>query len=207
MDFSRKGIVLVICAPSGAGKTTIIKKLLKEYPNFGFSVSYTTRKQRSGEVDGVDYNFISVSEFKEKRDNGFFAEWAQVHGCYYGTPLKETAKMLEQGQDVIFDVDVQGAAQIRLNLPHGVYIFILPPSLNELRRRLEMRKTDKPESIEQRMSNAKIEINQAHRFDFWVVNDDLETAYDQVRSAYIAATVQPKYCPTLAEYILKNEEM
>ncbi len=206
MFISRKGIALVICAPSGTGKTTLIKKLLKEFPHFGFSISHTTRPPRDGELHGVDYHFTSVSEFKEQRNNGYFAEWAQVHGAYYGTPLKATLDMLEKGQDVIFDVDVQGASQLRLNLPTGVYIFILPPSLKELRTRLELRGTDSKESIERRMNNAVYEINQAHWFDYWVVNSSLESAYDQVRASYIAATLQPRYYPSLAESILNPDD-
>ncbi len=206
MSIARKGIVLVVCAPSGTGKTTIIKKLLEEFPDFGFSISYTTRQPRGSEVDGVDYHFTTVADFKEKRDKGFFAEWAQVHGAYYGTPLKATIDMLDNGKDVIFDVDVQGAAQLRLNLPNGVYLFIMPPSLEILHNRLRDRNTDSEASIAQRMNNAVHEINQAHWFDYWVVNTDLDVAYDQVRSAYITSTLEPKHYPMLTEKILAEDE-
>ncbi len=206
MSAKRKGIVLIICAPSGTGKTTLIKRLRKEFPDFGFSVSYTTRDPREGEVAGVDYNFVSVAQFKEKRDAGFFAEWAKVHGSYYGTPLESTLKMLENGQDVIFDLDVQGAAQLRLTLPSGVYIFILPPSLEELRSRLELRGSDNSENVERRMNNAVYEINQAHWFDYWIINKHLDKAYDELRSAYIAAALQPKFYPALTEKLLSTLE-
>ncbi len=206
MAVARKGIVLVICAPSGAGKTTLIKKLLNEYPNIGYSISYTTRAPREGEVDGVDYCFTSVMDFKAKRDEGFFAEWAKVHGSYYGTPLASTLKILEDGQDVIFDVDVQGAAQLRLNLPSGLFVFILPPSMSELRTRLLKRQSDDAEIIERRLRNAVYEIEQAHWFDSWIINDNLDVAYDQLRSTYIASALQPKYYTMFAEQILKQKD-
>ncbi len=185
------GTVLVVCAPSGAGKTTLIKRLREEFPSFGFSVSYTTRAPREGEVDGRDYHFISVKEFKEKRDAGFFAEFAKVHGNFYGSPLRSTLNMLNQGQDIIFDVDVQGASQLRLSLPFAVYIFIVPPSIPELERRLRARGTDSEVQVAQRVANALYEIEEAHQFDHLIVNENLDVAYDQIRSAYIASTLHP----------------
>ncbi len=200
MSTSRTGTVLVICAPSGAGKTTLIKRLREEFPNFGYSISCTTRKPREGEENGKDYTFISVSDFKEKRDSGFFAESAKVHGNYYGTPLQATVDTLNAGQDLIFDVDVQGAAQLRLSLPSAVYVFILPPSMKELTRRLHERGSNTPEQIEQRINNALIEMHEAHLSDFIIVNDDLDTAYEQLRSVYIAATIQADQQP---EFLLR----
>ncbi len=197
MSATRKGTVLVVCAPSGAGKTTLIKRLREEFPTFGFSISYTTRKAREGEVDGVDYKFVSVNDFKEKRDAGFFAEHAKVHGNCYGTPLKPSEAMLQAGQDLIFDVDVQGAAQLRLTIPSAVYIFILPPSIDELRRRLQQRGSDSQEHITQRISNAMYEIQEAHKFDCIIVNDNLDVAYDQLRSVYVSATLRPEQNPSI----------
>ncbi len=201
----RNGMVLVICAPSGAGKTTLVKRLLSEFPHFGFSISHTTRAPREGEVHNKDYYFTSVMEFKEKRDMGFFAEWAQVHGNFYGTPLAPTLEMLEKGQDVIFDVDIQGAAQLRLTLPSAMYIFIMPPSLEILEKRLVNRGTDNKDVINQRIRNAAYEISQAQWFDYWIINDDLEVAYDQLRAAYIASTLSPKFRPHLVRDILGDE--
>ncbi len=192
MPAKRSGVVLVICAPSGTGKTTLIKRLQNEFPNFGFSVSYTTREQRRNEVNGKDYHFISVQEFKEKRKAGYFAEWAFVHGNYYATPLESTLRMLEEGKDFIFDVDVQGAAQLRLTLPSACYVFILPPSMDELKARLIKRASNSEEQIAQRMSNAIHEIHESHWFDYWIVNEDLDTAYDQIRATYITSTLSPK---------------
>ncbi len=192
MALESSGVVLVICAPSGSGKTTLIKRLRKEFPQFGFSVSYTTRERREGEEHGKDYNFVSIQEFKEKRNAGFFAEWAHVHSSFYGTPLKKTLDMVKNGQSIIFDVDVQGASQLRLNLPSAVYIFIMPPSMEELQKRLEDRKFNTEEQIKQRITNAAFELQEAHWFDYWVVNDDLDRAYDQLRAAYIAASITPQ---------------
>ncbi len=204
MSTKRSGMVLVVCAPSGAGKTTLIKRLRQEFPDFGYSLSYTTRAPRAGEEDGKDYNFVSVKEFKEKRDANFFAEWAQVHGNYYGSPLQSTLDMLEKGQDLIFDVDVQGASQLRLTLPTAVYVFIMPPSLKELQQRLEGRGTDAAEQIERRLTNAVCEIEEAHWFDYWVINDDLEKAYDQFRSVYVAATLSAQNNTSILNDILEG---
>lgn len=136
---NRLGIALVISAPSGTGKTTLIKRLRKEFPNFGYSISCTTRAPREGEVDGKDYHFLSRERFVELRDQGHFAEWAEVHGNFYGTPLPPVREMLAKGQDILFDIDVQGAAQLRKNMPDARFLFILPPSMEELERRLHGR--------------------------------------------------------------------
>ncbi len=202
MTTPRSGVVLVMCAPSGTGKTTLIQKLLQEFPHFGFSISCTTREPREGEIDGKDYHFISEENFKAQRDVGYFAEWAYVHGNYYGTPLAPALDMLHKGQDIIFDVDVQGAAQLHLTLPSALCLFILPPSLDALRERLEKRGTDNVASMAQRLQNAAHEIRQAHWFHAWIVNDSLEDAYDQVRAAYLAATLHPQNRPLLLRSIL-----
>ncbi len=206
MSTARTGTVLVICAPSGAGKTTLIKRLREEFPNFGYSISYTTRPPREGEVDGKDYHFVSIKEFKEKRDAEYFAEWAKVHGNFYGTPLQETLDTLQSGQDLIFDVDVQGATQLRLTLPWAVYLFVLPPSIKELKRRLNERGSNSDAQIKQRVANALYEMHEAHLFDFLVVNDDLDKAYDQVRAAYIAATLHPSQQPELLVKLFQEHE-
>ena len=129
----REGIALVLSAPSGAGKTTLVKRLLAEFPHIGYSVSCTTRQPRQGEVDGKDYIFLSHEEFELRRSQKYFAEWAEVHGNYYGTPLGPVKDRLHQGQDVLFDIDVQGAAQLKLTLEEATFAFILPPSLQSLK--------------------------------------------------------------------------
>ena len=200
----RAGVPLVICAPSGTGKTTLVQRLRSEFPHFGFSVSCTTRSPRAGEIDGKDYHFISEQEFLERRKQGYFAEWARVHNNFYGTPLAPVRDMLESGRDLLFDIDVQGAAQLRLTLPRGHYVFLLPPSMSELARRLRTRGTDDETSIARRLANAEQEIRQAHWFDAWIINDDLDRAYDQLRAFYLTATLAPVLCPGLATSILEG---
>ena len=200
----RNGVVLVICAPSGAGKTTLVKRLLQEFPHFGYSVSCTTRPPRPGEVDGKDYHFLSREEFQRRRLQGYFAEWAEVYGNFYGTPLPPTLEMLEQGKDVLFEIDVQGAAQLRLTLPEGKYVFILPPSMQVLEERLRGRGSDDEGTILRRMANAEREMREAHWFDAWIVNDDLDHAYDQLRAAYIGATLTPRLRPLLLRGIMEE---
>lgn len=200
----RFGVPLIICAPSGTGKTTLVQRLRQEFPNFAYSVSCTTRAPRGQEVDGKDYHFLSVEEFLRRRDAGAFAEWANVHGNYYGTPLGPVLDTLKAGRDLLFDIDVQGAAQLHLSLPRGVYVFLLPPSMSELERRLRGRGTDEEASIARRLANADAEIRQAHWFDAWIVNDDLDAAYDHLRAVYLAATLNPAHRPALAISILEG---
>ena len=201
----RNGVVLVVCAPSGAGKTTLIKRLTTEFPDLGFSVSCTTRPPRAGEQDGVDYHFLSREDFIARRKEGYFAEWAEVHGNFYGTPLAPTLQKLQEGRDLLFDIDVQGAAQLRLTIPDGLYAFILPPSLRVLEERLRKRGTDDEEVIARRLANAVREIREAHWFNAWIVNDDLERAYDEFRAAYVAYTLEPKRRPLLLRRILDSK--
>lgn len=187
----RKGIALVLSAPSGAGKTTLTQKLLVEFPNLSYSISCTTRAPRGNETDGNEYYFLSVDDFLTKRANHYFAEWASVHGNYYGTPLAPVEAKLAEGADLLFDVDVQGAAQLKKSLPQACFLFILPPSLSELKRRLIARGTDSEETITRRMHNAVCEIQEAKWYDAVIVNDDIERAYSDLRACYIAATLHP----------------
>ena len=196
----RRGLPLVICAPSGAGKSTLVGRLTAEFP-MEFSISCTTRKPRGNEQDGVDYIFLDRDTFIDRRGLGYFAEWAEVHGNFYGTPLKPVQDRLAQGKDMLFDIDVQGAAQLSLSLPEARFVFILPPSLEELERRLRGRGTDSEEAIRLRLANARSEIMSSHWFDAVIVNDDLDTAYDQLRSFYLASTLQPSLMPQLARTI------
>ncbi|MCQ2444099.1 MAG: guanylate kinase [Mailhella sp.] len=197
----RKGLPLVICAPSGAGKTTLVTKLRAEFP-LDFSISCTTRAPRGNEKDGIDYIFLSKDEFRSRIDAGYFAEWAEVHGNYYGTPLKPVRDSLDAGRDILFDIDVQGAAQISLSLPEARFVFILPPSIGELERRLRGRGTDSDESVRLRLSHAASEIRESHWFDAVVVNDDLDAAYVRLRAFYLADTLQPSLNPALAQAVI-----
>lgn len=197
MTPERTGVLLIVCAPSGAGKTTLLRRLRQEFPNLGFSVSCTTRAPRPGEKDGTDYRFLDRDEFARLRGEGYFAEWAVVHGNCYGTPRPPLEAMLRAGRDVVFDIDVQGAAQLRLNMPRSRCVFVFPPSLEELERRLRGRGTDDEASIRRRLAAAAEEIRQAHWFDAWVVNDNPDAAYDRLRAAYLSATLHPALRPQL----------
>lgn len=198
----RRGIVLVLSAPSGAGMSTLVRKLLREFPGIGYSVSYTTRAPRGAERDGVDYHFVDRDRFLAMREAGEFAEWAEVHGNFYGTAKAPVLALLDQGRDVLFDIDVQGAAQLRTAFPEGVLVFILPPSLAELERRLRGRGTDAPEVVTKRLENARAEIAAAERFDFLILNDDLERACDELRAVYLAARLRPGLRPGLVADLL-----
>lgn len=211
-QIARMGIILVICAPSGAGKTTLVRRLLKEFPNLTYSISCTTRPPRAGEKEGVDYSFISKEAFLEMRAKNLFAEWAQVHGNFYGTPLENTWDKLTQGKDVVFDIDVQGAEQLKQSLGAlGAFVFISPPSKQEMARRLLTRNTDTREAICQRLQNAEKELREAHWFDALIINDDLERAYDDLRSVYLAETLVPsrqrRFADLLAEWETENISM
>lgn len=187
------GMMLVISAPSGAGKSTLIRRLREEFSDFAFSVSCTTRAPRPGEVDGREYHFLSRQEFERRRDAGFFAEWAEVHGNFYGTPLQATEELLLAGRDVIFDIDVQGARQLKASMGQGCYVFVFPPSRQALERRLTGRATDSPETITRRLAGARQEIEDSDWFDHWIVNDSLSLAYDQLRAVYLAEKTRPAF--------------
>ena len=168
-------ILLILSSPSGAGKTTLTKYLLDELPDYTFSVSHTTRKPRAGEVDGVHYHFVDRASFEAIRASGGFAEWAEVHGNLYGTSLAEIDRARAQGKHgIVFDIDYQGARQIKATRPEAIGVFVLPPSLEILRKRLEGRATDDAAVIERRFNHAKVEIEHYGFFDYVLVNDQLE---------------------------------
>lgn len=201
---SRPGTALVLCAPSGAGKTTLSKRLLAEFPSFTFSVSCTTRPPRPGETHGVDYNFLSREEFLALRKAEHFAEWAEVHGNFYGTPLAAALETLAGGRDILFDIDVQGAAQLKKTMPQALFVFILPPSRAALEERLRNRGSETEDSIAKRLANARLELMEASWFDAWVVNDTVEEAYADLRAAFRAATLAPSRRPDLITNLLKE---
>ena len=202
MNDSRTGTLLVISAPSGAGKSTLIARLRKDFPGFAFSVSSPTRSPREGEVDGRDYHFITKDLFLDRISSGSFAEWAEVHGNYYGTPKQEVQDTLASGRDMILDIDVQGARQVRENMGIGRFVFLFPPSRKALESRLTGRGTDSDEVIARRLENAEEEIRQSAMFDHWIVNDDLDRAYEELKAVYMAAKTRPACNPTLLDAIL-----
>lgn len=185
-DPTREGILFVVSAPSGAGKTTLCKEIIDFVPGLRHSVSYTTRPMRDGEQDGIDYHFVSPEVFAGMVEQQAFAEWAEVHGNRYGTALATLEAARRVGSDILLDIDCQGAAQLKRSVQQGVFIFILPPSLEELERRLRGRKTDSDATISRRIANARGEIAQAAWYDYWIVNDDLTVARDQFRAILTA---------------------
>jgi guanylate kinase len=170
------GSIFVIAAPSGAGKTSLVKALLAEQPQIKVSVSTTTRNMRPGEINGVDYVFVTESEFLGKRDAGEFLEWAKVHGNFYATSKKWIADEIAKGIDIILEIDWQGAQQIKRLFPLAVGIFIAPPSMQSLKERLEARGQDSDEVIEGRLAAAQSEINHAHEFEYVIINQDFSDA-------------------------------
>ena len=182
----REGVLYVISAPSGAGKTTLCKEIIDIFPNLRHSVSYTTRTPRQGEVHGRDYFFVDQKEFSRMIAAGEFAEWAEVHGNLYGTSLATLKESRSQGIDLILDIDCQGARQLKGRFEGGVYIFVLPPNMEELRRRLDNRSSDSQEVIERRIKNAAGEIREARWYDYIIVNDRFEGAVEQLKSVLIA---------------------
>jgi guanylate kinase len=175
----KHGNLFVVSAPSGSGKTTLCKALLKHYPDIVYSISTTTREPREGEKDGVDYHFMEKEAFIEKLNSRCWAEWALVHDHYYGTSAEFLNEMLLSGKDILLDIDVQGMRQILEHYPDAVTIFIMPPSLDELRNRLEKRGTDNRETIEKRLGNAEEEISSQELYRYVIINDRLEEAINE----------------------------
>lgn len=172
----RRGIVFVLSAPSGTGKTTLTHRLLRRVPGIRFSISCTTRAPRPGERNGVDYHFVSPGRFARLRKRGEFLEWAKVDGAAYGTSRRLLERHLERGEDVLLDIDTQGAAQVRRKIPGSVLIFVLPPGPMALRRRLRRRGTD-PVVVARRLGLARREITRCRKYDYLVLNDRLERAF------------------------------
>ena len=186
-----KGLLLVVSAPSGCGKGTILGEILKD-DSFYYSISATTRAPREGEQDGVNYHFITKEEFEQRIAQGGMLEYAQYCGNYYGTPKKEVEQMREAGRDVILEIEVEGAMKVRALCPDAVFLFIAPPSVEELRRRLNKRGTEAAEVIEERVSQAARELSYADRYDYIIVNGELEKAIQDFRTVVRAEKLRTK---------------
>jgi guanylate kinase len=194
--------MFVLSSPSGAGKSTICRNLLRDEPELEMSVSVTTRKRRGNEVDGQDYRFISEREFTGIRAAEGLLEWAEVHGNFYGTPRDPVEKAMTEGRDMLFDIDYQGALQLFEKARTDVVsIFILPPSMTELRGRLERRAEDTAEVIDARLKNSRIEIEHWREYDFIVINDDLNKAFEEVSAILTSERLRRDRRPGLHDFV------
>lgn len=182
----REGLILILSAPSGAGKTSLCRELFKTFPDMRESVSYTTRAPRAGEVEGEAYHFVTNDVFESMVEDDAFAEWAEVHGNKYGTALRTLEDARKNGVDLVLDIDCQGARKLKEQFDGGVYVFIMPPSMEELRRRLEHRSSDAPEVIELRIARAADEIKEASWYDYIIFNDNFDVACRELAAIVIA---------------------
>ena len=198
----RRGLMLVLSSPSGAGKSTIARNLLESDSSLELSVSVTTRARRGSEIEGVHYHFRSQRDFDRMRDSDLLLEWAEVHGNCYATPREPAEAAMADGRDMLFDIDYQGALQLKQKMPADIVsIFILPPSMKELKSRLKRRAEDQEDVIATRLENAKIEIAHWRDYDFVVVNDDLDRAFAEVRAIVIAERLRRDRRPGLFAFV------
>ncbi|MFS8114736.1 guanylate kinase [Rhizobium jaguaris] len=183
ISIARRGLMLAISSPSGAGKSTIARTLLETDKQIGLSVSVTTRQRRPSEIAGIHYHFVSLREFERLRDSDSLLEWAEVHGNFYGTPREPVETAMAEGRDMLFDIDWQGAQQLQEKMPADVVsIFVLPPTMTELQSRLHRRAEDSEEVIATRLANSRAEIAHWREYDYVIINDDLNAAFDAVQS-------------------------
>jgi guanylate kinase len=194
--------MLVLSSPSGAGKTTLTRNLLEQEENVALSVSVTTRSRRPSEIDGVHYHFVTKRQFEGMRDSGQLLEWAQVHGNYYGTPREPVEKALSSGRDVLFDIDWQGTQQLYEKMRYDVVsVFVLPPSADELKMRLERRAEDSETIIVERLRNAAEEFRHWNEYDYILVNRDLDKSFTRLRSILIAERLKRVKMPNLENFV------
>ena len=199
---ARRGLMFVLSSPSGAGKSTLARMLLEEDPDVSLSVSVTTRARRPSEIEGTHYFFIDVERFRRMAQGGELLEWAEVHGNFYGTPRAPVEAALKAGRDVLFDIDWQGARQIAAQAPDDlVRVFVLPPSMRELRARLERRAEDAAETILRRLQNARREIEQWRDYDYVIVNEDLERSFATVKAILAAERIRRRRVTGLGAFI------
>lgn len=182
----KKGLLILVSGASGTGKGTVCKKILQDMPEIFYSISATTRQPREGETDGVEYFFITHEEFKNWIAEDKFLEYAEVYGNFYGTPLHKIEERRNRGENVLLEIDTQGALKVMEKCPDGIYIFLLPPSLSELRNRIENRGTESPESLERRLNSAKSEIKIGKKYRYIVVNDSVDEAVRKIKAIITA---------------------
>jgi len=199
-----RGMLVVVSSPSGGGKGTLIRRALKTVPNLGYSVSFTTRPAREGEIDGRDYFFVPVAEFKQKVEAGDFLEWAVVHGNLYGTSYAQVQRELIEGHDIILEIDVQGAASVRKLVDDAVSIFILPPTFEILRARLEARGSERPDDLALRLRNSRGEVEHYREFQYLIINDDADRAAAQLASIIYAERARCERQQQAAQRVLES---
>jgi guanylate kinase len=199
---SDRGLLFIVSAPSGTGKTTLVEKLVQQIPNLCLSRSYTSRPARTGEQDGVDYNFITRQRFEEMARAGEFLEWADVFGNYYGTCAADTERCLASGQDLVLVIDVQGARQVRRRGTASIGIFVLPPSAEILEQRLRGRSKDSEEAIRKRLDVACREVGEFATYEYVVINDELDTAVERLRAIVLAERARVQVMRQTAENII-----
>jgi guanylate kinase len=204
MSNSGRGLLFIVSAPSGAGKTTLVERLVEQVPHLKMSRSYTSRPARQGELDGVDYNFVTRARFESMVGEGAFLEWADVFGNLYGTAAEDTERTLEGGDDLVLVIDVQGARQVRSRRLETTAIFVMPPSLEVLERRLRGRSKDSGEAILRRLQVAKDEVSSFREYEFLVVNDEITAAVDRLRSIVLSTRSVLKRMTPLAEHIVRT---
>ncbi len=209
MENKQRGILFVVSAPSGAGKTSLCREVTAGVGNLHHSVSYTTRGPRPGEVDGKDYYFVDAVTFRAMAEKNLFAEWAEVHGNLYGTSREKLMEVMDQGADVILDIDAQGAMQVKKRYKDAVFIYILPPSYEVLKQRLKERQSESPEEIRRRLKKAREEIWNYREYYYLVVNDVFEEALDNLRAIIRAERIKMKRMNLLwiEENFIKNKEV
>ncbi len=208
MEFARRGVMLVLASPSGAGKSSITRSLFGQDPNIRLSVSVTTRARRTDEVEGTHYFFIDIPAFERMRERGELLESANVHGNFYGTPRAHVEEQLASGNDILFDIDYQGTLQLyKASRDDMVTVFILPPTIGELRSRLERRAQDSKYAIERRLRNARVEMEHYREYDYVLVNEDLESSTQRVRSILAAARLSRPRLTQLDNFVrdLQNQ--
>ena len=204
---TKEGILIVLSGPSGAGKGTICKELLRNDPELNYSISATTRAPRVGEENGVNYWFVTQADFQQMIKNDELLEWAEVYGNFYGTPYQHIAELLKAGKDVVLEIDTQGATQIKKKFPQGVCIYIVPPSLDELAKRIYSRGTDSLENIKTRLNSANDELAYVHNYHYIVVNDEVERAAKKVSAIITAEKCHvTRNMDTIETILLKSKE-
>lgn len=202
---TQQGILIVLSGPSGTGKGTICQELLRNYPNLHYSISATTRSPRFGETNGLNYWFISKEEFQSMISDDALLEWAEVYGNYYGTPYHRVKELLDSGKDVVLEIDTQGAMQVKGKFPQGVFIYIVPPSLEELADRIHKRGTDSVESIKRRLSCATAEMNKVYSYNYVVVNDEVPVAVRKIEAIISAEKCSVSRSGNLIQKICKSD--